>query len=469
MTENTNIAITSSGNNASGELPLLIPEGIRYNCQGCGRCCAGDAVGLTEDDYQRIKNVDWGSINPELAGKELFTHREKEYAAGLSLYPHHTKVNDDGACSFLINDLCTIHSAFGEAAKPGMCKLFPYTYVPTPSGIFVGVVMNSMAAVRNIGNLLSEQRQQLEATWHIAVQQERSQGRASQQIASIVDSLTAKDLSAVRYDVNIVSGVALTWDEYLLIESRMLRAVQSDEFPNVFHVFLAVSDVLAEALRKKGAGENLNTIEQYTPSIDRWFQETPGLFENLVFNLLAFRLHEWPALRKQYAAEWAASSKSPLTQPNVLKAALRTVLQGKMQILDLGTISLDKARNYKISAFSPEIDAFVRRYLYLKIFSKTFCGPAMSGLSMIAGYNNIAANFLSGVTYAKAHALSRGDKEIKIADLYEAYFLMDKEMASLTQLPKEKAQFYDNGFSSARLFSRLLGQISASVDHMPSC
>jgi len=217
-----------------------------------------------------------------------------------------------------------------------------------------------MAAVRNIGKLLSEQREQLQATWHIAVQQERSQGRASQQIASIADSLTAEHLSAVQYDVNLVSGLPLTWNEYLLVEARMLRAVQSDEFPNVFHVFLALSDILAEALRKKGAGENLDPIEQYTPSIDRWFQETPGLFENLVFNLLAFRNHEWPALRKQYAAEWAASSKSPLTQPTVLKAALRTVLQGKMQILDLGTISLDKARNYKISAFSPEIDAFVR-------------------------------------------------------------------------------------------------------------
>ncbi len=87
----------------------------------------------------------------------------------------------------------------------------------------------------------------------------------------------------------------------------------------------------------------------------------------------------------------------------------------------------------------------------------------MSGLSMIAGFNNLAANFLSGITYAKAYALGRGEKQIKLANLYEAYFLMDKEMASLTQLPREKAQFYDNGFSSARLFCRLFGQISAAL------
>ncbi len=322
--------------------------------------------------------------------------------------------------------------------------------------------MNSMAAVRNIGMLLSDQREQLEHTWHIAVQQERAQG-ASQQVASYADSITSENLANVQYDVNLVSGVPLTWPEYLLIEARVLRALQSDEFPNIFHLFLAISDILAESLRLKVSGADLASINEFKPSVDRWLNEVPGVFENLVFNLIAFRNNEWTTLRKQYATEWATSTKSPLTQPGVIKAALRTVLQGKMFIPDLGIVSLDKARNYQIEPFEPEVDQFIRRYLYHKMFSKTFCGPAMSGLSMIAGFNNLAGNFLSGITYAKAHALGRGERQIKIADLYEAYFLMDKEMASLTQLPREKSQFYDNGFSSARLFSRLFGQISASV------
>ncbi|RTL44953.1 MAG: YkgJ family cysteine cluster protein [Candidatus Melainabacteria bacterium] len=460
--DNSNHQNLEPGSQNAGQLPLRIPEGIRYNCQGCGRCCTGYAVGLTEADYQRIKDVDWGSHYPQLAGKELFTHSEKEYAAGLSLYPHHTKTNEHGECSFLIDNLCSIHSTLGEPKKPGMCKLFPYTFVPTPSGIYVGVAMNSMAAVRNIGQLLSEQREQLEHTWHIAVQQERAQG-ASQQVASYADSITAENLASVQYDVNLVSGVPLSWDQYLLIEARIMRAIQSDEFPNIFHLFLAVTDILAEALRLKVSNADLTAINDFKPSVDRWLNEVPGVFENLVFNLIAFRNNEWTTLRKQYATEWATSTKSPLTQPTVIKAALRTVLQGKMFIPDLGIISLDKARNYKINAFEPEVDQFIRRYLYHKLFSKTFCGPAMSGLSMIAGFNNLAANFLSGITYAKAHALGRGEKQIKLADLYEAYFLMDKEMASLTQLPREKSQFYDNGFSSARLFCRLFGQISASV------
>lgn len=460
MTDITDNSNQTPCKNAAGPLPLLIPQGIRYNCQGCGRCCTGYAAGLSEADYQRIKDFDWGSHYPQLAGKELFSHREKEHAAGLSLYPHHTRTNEKGECIFLIDNLCSIHSTLGELEKPGMCKLFPYTFVPTPSGIYVGVAMNSMAAVRNIGQLLTEQREHLERIWHIAVEQERAHG-ASQQVASYADSLTAENMANVQYDVNLVAGIPLTWEQYLLIEARILRVVQTDEFPNVFHVFLAISDVLAEAFRLKTANADINAITDFKPSIDRWLKEVPGLFENLVFNLIAFRNNEWTSLRKQYATSTA--TKSPLTQPAIVKAAVRTVLQGKMHLPELGVISLDKARNYKIEMFEPEVDQFIRRYLYHKIFSKTFCGPALSGLSMIAGFNNLCGNFLSAITCAKAHALVKGTKQIRLADLYEAYFLIDEEMASLTQLPREKSQFYDNGFSSARLFSRLFGQISASV------
>jgi Fe-S-cluster containining protein len=453
----------SSASATESRLPLLIPEGIRYNCQGCGRCCAGWAVGLTEADYVRVKDVDWGSLHPDLAGKELFTHRQQEYEQGLSLYPHHTKAREDGTCSFLINDLCFIHSTFGEATKPGMCKLFPYTFVPTPSGIFVGVVLNSMAAVRNMGELLSNQREYLEHTWRLVIEQEQAQGRASELVASVASSITQENVGAIKFDVNLVPGVALEWAEFLQIEARLLSALAVEETANIFQTFLTLSEILAEALRLKNTKQDLATLTLFKPSIDRWYLETPGFFENMVFNLLAFRNYQWPQMRKEYSATWAAANKSALTEPRVIKSAMKTVMQGKMDLVGIGSVNLNKAKNYKIDAFSAEIDGFFRRYLYLKFFSKTFCGPPLAGFSMIAGYNNIAANFLSAVTYAKAYALHRNEKAVRIADLYEAYFLMDKEMVSLSQLPKDRAQFYDTGFASPRLFSRLLGQYSLSV------
>ena len=40
---------------------LIIPEGINYECTGCGKCCGGWAIPMTQDDYERITEVDWGA------------------------------------------------------------------------------------------------------------------------------------------------------------------------------------------------------------------------------------------------------------------------------------------------------------------------------------------------------------------------------------------------------------------------
>jgi Fe-S-cluster containining protein len=204
-----------------GSIPLVIPEGIRYNCQACGRCCSGWAVGLTESDWQKVKDVDWSSLHPELKDKELFVHREEEFEKGLSLYPHFTKARPDGRCSFLVDGLCFMHSHLGEDSKPGVCKLLPYTYVPTPSGIFVGVTYNSMASVRNIGELLSNQVPMLEQTWRRVVDQQMNMGKASELEAQQATSVTVENMSAIRFQVNLMAGIPLTWDEYLTIENNL--------------------------------------------------------------------------------------------------------------------------------------------------------------------------------------------------------------------------------------------------------
>ncbi|HEY9785140.1 MAG TPA: YkgJ family cysteine cluster protein [Candidatus Obscuribacterales bacterium] len=456
----------ATNEDAEGTLPLVIPEGIRYNCQGCGRCCSGWAVGLTDEDYDRVKDVDWGALHPDLKDKELFVSRREEFKQGLSLYPQYTKARPDGTCPFLIDNLCFIHSKFGEPTKPGMCKLFPYTFVPTPSGIYVGVVYNSMASVRNLGDLLSNQRPMLEETWRLTVNQERAQGRASQQESTVAASVKAADLKGVQFNVNLVPGVALSWDEYLHIDKKLISVIQSVDYKNVFDIFMALGDVMVEALRLKNKGADLSQLASFqitSEMLTRFKDESPTIFENLLFNLLCYRNFEWPLLRKQYADRWAAANKSPLTEPKIFNSGMRAVVNAKVEFPYLGIMSLGQIHRYKVRPFSNEINEFFRRYLYLKIFSKTFCGPPMSGLSMIAGYNNLVANFLSALCYAKAQAMSHKVDDIKIADLYEAYFLLDKEVVQLSQLPKDKVQFYDSGFSSPRLFSRLLMQMASEV------
>ena len=453
---------SATGKVSQPGVPLVIPDGVNYNCQGCGRCCCGWAVGLTNEDYDKVKDVDWAQKYPQLADKELFVHRESEFAAGTSLYAHFTKTQPDGACSFLIDNRCVIHSTLGEENKPRMCQLFPYSFVPTPSGIYVGVTFNSMAAVRNLGNPLTEQRPMLERMWQTMVDQERAQGKASSETAAAASAVSQTDLAGIKFDVCLVSGTALTWDEYLLLEQTLLATLKDDRFKNIFECLIAMSDYLQEAVRLKNNGKTLAEVTKLNPSPQKWLKSEPGFFEDKVFSVLCFKNFVWPKMREENSAHWNEANKNPMGDPDVISAAVKAVFLGQMKIGN-ESVNIDKAKKYKVSAFSPEIDLFLRRYIHLKIFSKTYCGSAMSGLSMVAGYNNIVANFLSAVLYAKANSMLKNSTELAMEDFYEGCFIGDKEGTALSQLDAGKASFYDSAFSSPRLFSRQVARISKTV------
>ncbi|HEY9714126.1 MAG TPA: hypothetical protein V6C72_11690, partial [Chroococcales cyanobacterium] len=433
----------SAGTKSSGTLPLIIAEGIRYNCQGCGRCCGGWSVGLSEGDFANVKDTDWGALHPELSGKELFLDRRKEFQEGRAEYPYYTAPKPDGTCSFLINGLCFIHGTLGEDLKPNICKIFPYTFVPTPTGIYVGALQNSMAAVRNMGNLLSDQKPYLEKMWKVAVKHESS-GRGAQDITEVASNVTLEDLKKIDYKVSLVKDVPMSWEDYLLLEECMLSILNGNQYSNFFESLLAISELLNEAVQIRASRGDYAKLKQFKPAdLQKWKQEEPTFFEVRVFNILCYRNFVWPQLRKQYAALWTEHNKSPFTEKKVISTAVKTTMFGKMELAEIGSVDVDKARKMKTAALQPEVVDFLKRQIYVKVFSKSYFGAKLVGLSVQAGFNNLVGNVLSAVAYAKAHALHRGSNEILIKDLYEAVFLLDKENVALSQLPQNRSSFYD--------------------------
>ena len=89
-----------SGSESSSN-SLIIPEGINYECMGCGKCCSGWSVPLTAPDYERISKVDWAAKNDKFEGMELFREL-KDYEKKGSPYTHAIKHGDDGFCPFQI-------------------------------------------------------------------------------------------------------------------------------------------------------------------------------------------------------------------------------------------------------------------------------------------------------------------------------------------------------------------------------
>lgn len=113
---------------------------LRHVCSGCGGCCQGSIVHLInhEERDRVISYADQLGIDQPIDEGRLRLH--------------------DGKCAFLLNDRkCAIHNAFGESAKPVVCRQFPYVVIDTESGRREGIDPASIAwhTTRQAGDVLT--------------------------------------------------------------------------------------------------------------------------------------------------------------------------------------------------------------------------------------------------------------------------------------------------------------------------
>jgi lysine-N-methylase len=106
-------------------LPIRLPPiAEAWDCHGCGRCCPGTIIRLSEDDRARLREQHW-ERHPDFRGRKLITRH------GLRNPEYSLAKGKDGRCVFLEADgLCRIHREFGLAAKPLVCQMFPLQLVP---------------------------------------------------------------------------------------------------------------------------------------------------------------------------------------------------------------------------------------------------------------------------------------------------------------------------------------------------
>jgi Fe-S-cluster containining protein len=128
----------------------------RYHCTACGECCRGWSVPLLDGEAARFVATAEGLIAPERLRAAVSPAR----AAGRVV---DTLSGPGKSCVALGDDaLCRIHATRGPEAKPLACRLFPLTYVATPSQLRVGLSFACPAVVDGDGPLLAESRAELE-------------------------------------------------------------------------------------------------------------------------------------------------------------------------------------------------------------------------------------------------------------------------------------------------------------------
>ena len=132
-------------------LPIRIPPVVeRWDCRGCGRCCRTVLVSLDEEDVARLRSQRWDQ-HPEFRGRPVMV-RQSWWRKGYRLAT--TRQNQ---CVFLTAEKrCRIHELYGEAAKPLLCRLFPFQLAPLDGYANATLRRHCPSAAADLGRTMEE-------------------------------------------------------------------------------------------------------------------------------------------------------------------------------------------------------------------------------------------------------------------------------------------------------------------------
>jgi hypothetical protein len=300
-----------------------------------------------------------------------------ERKAGLAGFSRALEKRPDGRCSYLDGSACTLQGL----AKPAMCQLFPYAFIDTPTGTFVGLSFASTGVLHNSGRLLDEQSDQLIGVLAL--------------FRELFPNLEEETIKGF-HSLQLIEGVALTYEQFQIIEGPLLSA-------------------LAEAASSSGCGA-IKVLASFHQSIaalvpkDLWRSRLPGSearprqIDLFILDALA-RAYIDPNSKADLLDDWQiAQSVSNHLQspPNGFKLQIGSASYSAVQFLDIKLGSLDAA-----------CENLLARFLYVRIFSKMYFGPGFSALSLMAGLGHLTVLVVLIRLAMKARKISAIDPDQK--------------------------------------------------------
>ncbi len=366
-------------------MELHIPEGINYECTGCGTCCGGWAVPLTDDDFDRIARKDWASLNKKFTGKSIFRGL-KQYEMEGQPYTHAIKEGEDGHCPFLVDKLCFIHSQFGAKAKPSICQLYPYCFNETPSGVYATVKFDSMGVIYNSGKALTRQKALLESKW-----------REFQALYPNHHPNWS--------NIQMTVGKPVSWDQYLKHENRMLMLLK-DRKSTFASRLLKVSDYLISTLNRPVPGAGSSLPEAFClKKLDR--------------HLLAALQRIYLPVAKLGRGEGDFNLFRFLYQLAFLPA--RVEFPGL-------SFPFEQLYEFAWPAADKEIDDLIFRYFYTRIYGKYYFGAGFGQLSIITGFHHLILIYALICLKSKSSAISRQAPVVSLLDVIATIRQLEKRL-----------------------------------------
>lgn len=370
---------------------LVIPEGINYSCSGCGRCCNGITVPLTETDYERVSALDMNDLIPNYLGQDVFRIARDHESEGTA-YTHAIKQNDQGHCPFLVDKLCSIHGKYGSDAKPIICQLFPYNFNKTPTGTFVTVSFRSTAVLYNQGTPLHEQTDVLED--RLNKYQALYYGKTP-------------NWNNIKLTVN----QPLEWNKYIEIEEELLEYWRDNSMS------------LEDRMLKGSAylQSLLNTLP--AKSDDETASPLNGLDKHL---LVALHTLYWPTKAKLTRFDMSF---------NAMRFSYQVAFGAKTLKLPARCFSFQELNAFPWPSEDKEIEDLLYRFFYSRIFGKWYFGGGFQQLGLIIGYHHLAICLALVKMHSKASAIARGQSRVAFLDVAHAVRRLEEQLSEIEVSP----------------------------------
>ncbi len=357
---------------------LHIPQGINFECTGCGNCCLRWPVPATEADFERISDLAPG-FGKEWQPAVRFFRKLPVFSGGdkLAQFPYTLEKQADGRCTFLTaEDRCMLHTEFGAEAKPGMCQLFPYTFTEAPDGYWASVSFAATGVLFNSGKALSEQEEFLRTR------------------LSLFKRLFPKlDLDWSK--IEFYDGAPLRWPQYLLIEEKLRQFFQME---TLFKLSQSATD--DHGATKAGTTLRLLAASRFLvgllpPGVDLERARLVDVSAEKIDFLLLRHLLDFYFPADVYAARddsfGAHALMQLLVQPPDSVEVMIAGAGKNLATVDQphNSINLIEICSQPLLELPPEAENLLCRFIYARLFSKLFFGPGLAHLSLIAGFHHL--------------------------------------------------------------------------------
>ncbi|RME36374.1 MAG: YkgJ family cysteine cluster protein [Planctomycetota bacterium] len=387
-------------------LPVVMPRvaGQRWACHACAYCCRELVVSLSAEDRERIDRGGWR----ERLGVEPYVRLGRKWV--LNKTP-------DGACVFLDpENRCRLHAEFGEEAKPLDCRRYPFTFRPVGGTWRVGLRFDCPSMARSQGEPIRQSVSWLRALAPIAPPEKKMCGEDRARLPG--------GRRAQPEEIDVLVDRFLRWigREDVPIRRRMIGAAR-------------MTGTLAAARFKKVRGSRFRELlDLLFGVIEREAEKDPrppaprqkAMLRQFVFaHAESVSFHE---MRRGLGFRLARRFRQ-LTDA-------RRFRQGRGIVPPLpgatGSTSFETVERVRFPKDDTLVDDLCRRYLTVRLESRTVFGSGFHGWPVVAGLGALWLTVAAAGWLARWHAACAG-RDLCISHDFVA--AMGRIDAAATHLP----------------------------------